>query len=680
MRGKKKVINGVTIATALVAILAGTLIPCFQRTVYAQDTTVGIEGKLYTLEEKSKYAYSVTSPTSISNTGSQFGTFTINGDIKGISSVGGFTSYQVNDGVVKLSYKTDGTVVSAGESAWHVIEDKTNEVNGEKLEQKIMKGTVILQSSNNGVNWITDEVRTNVAGDGTSYNANFYDTKEIQQINGCYYRVIVAYELEKRLSDTVGAWGITKKNYIKKKCVEVYEFYIKDDTDAKIAAGAHPDTVKVVCDGRLDVMNTGKDNGYSGSNKPTKNDSHFGWGIGDFSLRGFTNTANYQGEDYYLKNYGDAITLEFNLLQDINKLNGNDKLFVTEDENGWDQGFRVNQTNFKHGALMIRHTDFQGKTKDQIYTDYLAAYARTGADTRVQFFEEGDYEVALDYEIKNSEGLGSVNNYRLYFTFKIRNGNNMVYAFDNGTKSQLTDGAITANGFTIDTANSHYLTVTVDKYVLVDGRGGKSRDQSWSKTATDGNSYTDTGIYEVTVSNKYQPNGDVTKTFYVGTDPFLKALSTTGKSIDELNNKLAEGYTIAANGTLNPPPTPTPTPTPTPEPEEEPEQTEDEAKEELIVEPIATATLTPTKALTETSTEGAVNDKVKEENTEPEEKKSNPATIIVVLAVAASAGGVFYMKKKKENSSDNTKTDNTKIDDTRTEGIKAEDTKTGGDN
>ena len=59
------------------------------------------------------------------------------------------------------------------------------------------------------------------------------------------------------------------------------------------------------------------------------------------------------------------------------------------------------KTNFKHGTLIIRFTDFQGNKSDPIiYTDFLAANARTGADTRVQFFEEGDYEVALDYEIK----------------------------------------------------------------------------------------------------------------------------------------------------------------------------------------------------------------------------------------------------------------------------------------
>ena len=55
-----------------------------------------------------------------------------------------------------------------------------------------------------------------------------------------------------------------------------------------------------------------------------------------------------------------------------------------------------------------------------IYTDYLAANARTGADTKVELFEEGDYEVALDYEIVDKSGVDSYTNYRIFFTFSIR--------------------------------------------------------------------------------------------------------------------------------------------------------------------------------------------------------------------------------------------------------------------
>ena len=146
------------------------------------------------------------------------------------------------------------------------------------------------------------------------------------------------------------------------------------------------------------VVNTGKDNGYSGEEVFTDKDPHYNWEIGEFSLNGYTNIADYDGEEYFLKNNGDVITLDFHLNEDIDCLNDNPSLSISEDKNGWDQKFQIKKTNFKHGTLIIRHTDFQGKRTDPIiYTDYLKAYARTGADTRVKLFEEGEYYCWLYY-------------------------------------------------------------------------------------------------------------------------------------------------------------------------------------------------------------------------------------------------------------------------------------------
>ena len=523
------------IVTTIVLIIVSVFLNV-EENIYAQNRTVNIEGKQYELEPQSKYAYAdVITSTTIPTTGSWFGQFSIAGDLNPVNAIDGFTAYEVTNGMAVFSYSATGSVIEAAETDWHLIEDKSKEVNGEKLDGDILSGAIILQSSNNGREWITDLVRTNIAGNETDYQEEFYKTPEIELINGCYYRVIVVYEVERRLDDKQVLFLNFDSNE-KKKYVEIYEFYLKDISDEAIAAGAHPNTKKVVGD-MTHVTNTGKDNGFSEQNAITSSDPHYGWKIGEFTLQGYTNTADYQGEEYFLKNLGDVITLNFNLEQDINSLDGNSALSISEDHNGSDQYFQVEKTNFKHGALIVRFTDFQGKKTDPIiYINYLAAYARTGADTRIQFFEEGDYEVALDYEIKDSTGIDSYTNYRMFFTFKIRNGNNMVYVFDNGNGSQLADKAWTTTGFTIDTANSHYLTVTVEKYAIVDGVGGKKQDLSWSRTANDGNSYTESGIYVVTVSNRYQPGGDVSKTFYVGDDPYVEAMAITGKSLDQIVN------------------------------------------------------------------------------------------------------------------------------------------------
>lgn len=657
--------------------------------VYAENTTINIDGKQYELEPKSKYAYTEgIAPATITSSGSQFGQFSITGNLNSISAVDGFTSYEVLSGVATLSYNPSGKVIGAAETDWHLVEDKGTEINGEKIDNKILNGAVMLQTSIDGQNWITDLVKTNVAGAGTDYKSDFYSTPEIQLINGCYYRVIIVYEVARKLEDKQ-YWFVSVDNEEQKKYVEVYDFYLKDTSDALIANGDHPDTKKVVGDSTM-VINTGKDNGFSGHNAITTKDPHYGWKIGEFSLNGFTNTADYQGEEYFIKNLNDVITLSFNLKQDINCLNGNDSLSVAEDNNGSDQYFQVPKTNFKHGTLIIQFTDYQGnKSEPIIYTDFLAANSRTGADTRVQVFEEGDYEVALDYEIKDKSGIDSYTDYRMSFTFKIRNGNSMVYAFDN--KGQLADKAWTSTGFTINTANSHYLTTMVKKYAVVDGVGGKKLDMSWNRTASDGNSYNEEGVYIVTVSNRYQPNGDVSKTFYVGNDPYVRAIAITGKSleeiveltkyteydiktylevienenksIDEIVNLVNQGWTIESGHLIEPI---------LPEPENEIESsddlastendsditeseigeseiTESEITESEVIESEVTSSVSQNENDEETN-----GDSVDDKNVGDENKGINYVIpfALIIFVVIASAGGFYYMRIRNNKNVD----------------------------
>lgn len=179
-----------------------------------------------------------------------------------------------------------------------------------------------------------------------------------------------------------------------------------------------------------ELVNTGKDNGYSGNDKITLNDPHYGWKLGQFFVEGFTSYNDDNKEQpIFLKNAGDEVTLKFNLQQDIAKLNGNEKLSINENTNGYDEYFGIEKTNLERGALFIRVTDYQNVTgSPEIYTNYLAANAAETADTTVKLCEEGDYEVALDYEIKDQANLfASYHNYRISFKFSVRNGNCMIF-------------------------------------------------------------------------------------------------------------------------------------------------------------------------------------------------------------------------------------------------------------
>ncbi len=307
------------------------------------------------------------------------------------------------------------------------------------------------------------------------------------------------------------------------------------------------------------AVNTGKDNGYSESNIIEETDPHFGWNLGRFYVSGYTRAVEGTGDEapVFLKNAGDTVTLWFSLEQEIDCLNGNEALSIHGDENGYDQYFGVEKTNFGRGTLIVRHIDYQNNPSEPtIYTDYLAANVSEGADTKVELFEEGDYEVALNYEVKNNPrkifGISIIptyTNYRIFFRFSVRNGNCMVFPFDTVTGEELTNVSITENGFYLDLAKSRYLDIDIKKEVLADGEDGLTEDVRFNRPAKDGDKYTDEGIYTITVSNRYTKQETVKK-IYVGTNDILKAYVTTGSSIKEIKEQVANGAVIAKDGTM----------------------------------------------------------------------------------------------------------------------------------
>lgn len=243
------------------------------------------------------------------------------------------------------------------------------------------------------------------------------------------------------------------------------------------------------------------------------------------------------------------------LKQDISSLNGNEKLIVCEDENGYEETCKVEKQNLKKGTLIIKHTDYQNKEKSpQVYIDYLSAKVSKEADTKVMLCEEGDYEVSLLYEIKEDNFLffDKHHNYRIDLKFSVRNGNTMVFPFDVVTGQELTDSVFTENGFYIDLANSKYLNVDIKREVLTESVDGLTEDIRFNRPATDGEKFVEEGIYTITVTNQYT-KVSTEKKIYVGSNSLLKAHMVTGLSISEIKNKLADGKAeIDENGNIIP--------------------------------------------------------------------------------------------------------------------------------
>lgn len=526
-------------------LLAAFMVLClFPVTASAENSKTEVTGKVYEFGKDSHYEFHESATPAMTGNDNTYGTFYISGDITAVSEESGVSAYEVADGNLAFFYNYGDTMLNAGEDSWHLVDDKSKKVADIKLDSKIMKGTIILQTSKDRKNWVDVEKIYNAFSDTPIRTSSIYSTTEVQLINGCFYRAIVVYELCIRTEDNNFLFINTDK-YEYQKCAEIYEFYAHTNS-GEVTVIDPNQTYSLGEKVRVDNFD-----GYFGEKLIDKGDIHYGWDLGNFFISGYTDEiTNPSGNTVFLKNVGDKVILWYKLNQNIDGLNGKENLSVTADTEGYDQYFETPKMNFGRGVLIIRYTDHNNvKSEPTIYTNYLEANATVGADTKVQLFEEGDYEVALDYEVTSDELIDKIGHYRVFFKFSVRNGNCMVYPFDVTTGSELTNSSMTENGFRLDLAKSRYLKINLKRKILKDSADGLIEDTRFNGPAKDGAEYTDEGIYTITVRNEYTGQF-TTKKIYVGTNNILRAHMTTGLSIPEINDLVADGATISDNGTI----------------------------------------------------------------------------------------------------------------------------------
>lgn len=541
------------VSTLIVIVTVSMMFFSLVTPTYAKLDTLSVENIIYTFDAGNGYEFT-SAKAKEDKKKSSLGKLVITGNVKKNGKQNGIEKIDVSEGNLKILYSFNKKKLPSNDADWHLVKDSYDKINGETLLGNIKKGGILIQTSLNGTDWIDSGSLVDYFSE--ERNDPIYETSEIQLLNGCYYRIIIAYK-EKKLSNSSQILFVNKKNYDTRRVAEVYTFYaINEDINSK-------GTISTKVEPRQELgetVNAGHDTGYSEINKINSDDVHYGWtkDIGTFTINGFTQKQEKNGIPIFLKNVGDQVTLWFTLEQDINKLNNQSNLIISDDKNGFDERFQTKKTNLGRGALIIKYTDCEGHTHDPvIYTDYLSACSTTSADTKVVLYEEGDYEVALDYEVKYTprkvgpvEVVPEYYDYRKSFKFSVHNGNAMVYPFDIGTGSELLNRSITPNGFRIDLANSKDLDIFVSKTdITVNGNGRHIEDSRGEKAAKDGAEYTKPGVYTIKVKNTYT-NKETTKTIYVGDDTFLKALASSGLSAKELDEALENGYSIGEDGSL----------------------------------------------------------------------------------------------------------------------------------
>lgn len=297
-----------------------------------------------------------------------------------------------------------------------------------------------------------------------------------------------------------------------------------------------------------EVQKTGLDNGYVGNKEIGRDDPHFGLSIGKFYVSGFTSAMSMDQNDFiFLKTVGDNLELHFELTEDIDMLGGDTFVTINSDDGGYDKYFGISPTYFGRGTLIVRHTDYQNNPgTPQVYTDYLSGKMSGDANTIVSINEEGDYEIALDYEITESYyvlGTKVTNSrntdYRIFFRFSVRNGNCMVFPFDASTGEELTNASATPNGFYLDLAYSRYLDIRIKRSLLVQQGSNYTEDVRFNRPASDGELYTQEGIYTITVANQYTGEQTV-KTIYVGNDAQYIDYVSRGLSVEQILQALEQ--------------------------------------------------------------------------------------------------------------------------------------------
>ena len=530
------------ISTMILCVVALTTL--YSVNAFAKSEKNAVVGKVYEFDKNDDYDISESDKSSSTDKVETYGEFSIFGNIGNISEKNGVPAYEVTSGNLDLYYTYSDALLKAEEKKWHLVADKGKKLDGNKLDKKILKGAIIIQTSKDRKNWTDIKCLTNAFDDEPVRTETLYKTTDVQILNGCYYRIIVAYKTEK-LEKIKKIAFVPVKDYEYKKTAEVYEFYAySPSTEQEVSESEQTYA--------LGKKTRAKEfDGYSGSSEIEKKDIHYNWDIGQFFVSGFTDKVKESdGNIVFLKNVGDKVTLWFNLNQNINELNGDKDLKITDDTEGYDKYFETERTDFGKGTLIIRYTDYNNNSSEpQVYKNYLAANTSVGADTKVQLFEEGDYEVALDYEVTSDQLIDKVGHYRIFFTFSVRNGNCMVYPLDVSTGSELTNSSMTENGFMLDLAKSRYLQINVKREVLTDSANGLVEDTRSNAPARDGEKYTEEGIYTITATNQYT-NQKTTKKIYVGTNNLMKAVMTSGLSIEEINKLISEGATIDDEGTL----------------------------------------------------------------------------------------------------------------------------------
>ena len=520
----------------------------------AEKNEIYLSGKVYEYDASRSFKVSSFYYMDRTTELETLGKLSVEGDTTGSATSDNVAAFEVNGAdSLTFTYDFNDSLYREGKFNWHIVEDSATEIDGMKLNSQVRSGAVMIETSPDRQCWSVAEAHTDIMRSASSgYGSVSYTANSSQLLGGCYFRVIVAYQLEEQLDENF-FWFFDISDKDRKRVAEVYEFYAKSSGTAIPADVPEKDPDKLYVG---ETVFAGYNNGYTGSQAITAGNVHYGFEIGRFSLDGY---AEQQSDNTLVKLPDQKVTLNFELLQkDLNALGGDRDLSIISDSLGIDNYFKQSGQAFGKGALIIRRTNSSGALEDPVVIpDFLSNAAFSGGESPVYEFDEGDYECALDYRInENGFFYDDQYDYKTYFSFKVRNSGCGIWLLDSQSGESLDNAVSTENGFRLDSSVSEYLRMKISLSQWVEKENGYTETHIFDRAPIDGEVFEQEGIYTITAVN---PTVDpiasqpVIKRIYVGTDEVLRAYCKgVGKDItvNMIADCLRRGGSVADDGTL----------------------------------------------------------------------------------------------------------------------------------
>lgn len=128
--------------------------------------------------------------------------------------------------------------------SWKLIKDNTKKIGPYDWKKKMGIGGLLVQTSSDLETWETVYTNTNVFKEYHDSIANFYSAKRNDLDSGCYYRVVVAYRITKKLKQKsvlfidTSPWKTTWN-------VDTYTFFIVSDESSATASASDYSSINI---------------------------------------------------------------------------------------------------------------------------------------------------------------------------------------------------------------------------------------------------------------------------------------------------------------------------------------------------------------------------------------------------------------------------------------------------